>query len=255
MLPSEIPELLWHTISADVLHHRGKDYQVVVDHYSFYWEISLLKDLTSQTVIRALWETFQRHGYPQVFRSDNATQYTNYDLQQLFKKHDIRHVTSSPYYPRSNGIAERAVQEAKKILDKTPYGTPEFYDALLEIRVTPRNETLGSPSQRMVSSQPRTTVQTLSKNLRPPIIKPETVKRELERERDDQKRYYDKGTRIQAPLNKNDGVHILNPANKKWHRGIVVELHTAPRSYTVEDFVSGTMARRTASQLRREIHP
>lgn len=121
---SSIPAYPWQVVSADVLHHEGRDYQVVVSHYSFFWEITYLPSLTSSSTATALWSAFQRYGYPETFRSDNATQYKNYELHNLFRKYDIVPKTSSPFFARSNGMAERAVQEAKRILKKSQIRHP-----------------------------------------------------------------------------------------------------------------------------------
>ncbi|XP_049523138.1 cytochrome P450 3A11 [Dermacentor silvarum] len=47
-------------------------------------------------------------------------------------------------------MAERAVQEAKKLLKKCRYGTLEFYSALLEWWNMPRDDRLKSPAQRLM---------------------------------------------------------------------------------------------------------
>ncbi|XP_018494580.1 uncharacterized protein K02A2.6-like, partial [Galendromus occidentalis] len=191
LISSKIPTYPWQIVSADILHHEGENYQVIVDHYSFFWEITRLPSMSASAVIKALWEVFQRHGYPEVFRSDNATQYVNDDLQKLFRRFDISHRTSSPLYAQSNSMAERAVQEAKRLLKKVKYGTPDFYNALLEVRSTPRTELLKSPCQRLMSRQPRTLVPTLKSQLQPRVVKPEIVRKELQKIRKQQKKEYD----------------------------------------------------------------
>ena len=125
LISSAIPKYPWQIVSADILHHEGNDYQVIVDHYSFYWEITRLPNLSAKSVITALWKVFQRYGCPETFRSDNAMQYNNDELQRLFRHYDITHTTSSLLYAQSNALAERAVQEAKRILKKVKYGTPD----------------------------------------------------------------------------------------------------------------------------------
>ena len=73
---------------------------------------------TSQAVIEKLKKIFSRFGIPQNFVSDNGPQYASQDFTMFAKEYDFNHVTSSPKYPQSNGLAEKTVQIAKRILKK-----------------------------------------------------------------------------------------------------------------------------------------
>ncbi|CAN7951558.1 unnamed protein product [Ixodes pacificus] len=48
-----------------------------------------------------------------------------------------KHTTSSPRFPRSNGLAEKGVQIAKRILKKTTEGEEDFWLGVLNYRTTP----------------------------------------------------------------------------------------------------------------------
>ena len=50
--------------------------------------------------------------------SDNGPQYSSYKFAEFASKWDFKHLTSSLYYPKANGLAGRAVQTTKKILKK-----------------------------------------------------------------------------------------------------------------------------------------
>ena len=64
----------------------------------------------------------------------------------------MRIITSTPYYPQSNGHAESAVKAVKHLIIKcTKNGnldSDEFATGLLELRNTPREDGL-SPAQRL----------------------------------------------------------------------------------------------------------
>ena len=83
---------------------------VVVDYYSRYIEVAKLENTTSGTVVNHTKSICVRHGIPDVVRSDNGPQYTATHYKQFAQDWNFEHQTSSPYYPRSNGLAEKAVQ-------------------------------------------------------------------------------------------------------------------------------------------------
>lgn len=157
---------------------------------------------------------------------------------------------SSPFYVQSNGMTERAVQEAKRLLIKTKFGTPDFYNALLEVRSTPRSDLLGSPCQRLMARQPRTQTPCTTAQLMPRVIKAKFVRAELRKLKDAQKKYYERTAHELTPLMKNEGVRILDPSTNKWTPGIAVKILNAPRSYQVNDTGSEKKYRRTMNQLR-----
>ena len=200
MLVSEIPELPWQIVYTDLLQHAGRTFLIVVDAYSFFWEIKPLRSQTAKSALEALFEVFQSFGYPVCVKSDNGPCYKHIDFTSALKQHGIKHSTSSPYHPKGNSLAERAVREAKKLLRSCEYGTVPYSDALLVWRNTPRSEALRSPAERLMGRQCRTQIPATSQQLRPVTIPPEEVRQALHEERAKQKAYYDKGARDLPPL-------------------------------------------------------
>lgn len=76
--------------------------------------------------------------------TDNARTFTSKEFEEFTRTWDFSHVTSSPNYPQSNGLAERAVCSAKHLLEKCACNGADFYAALLNLRNTPQD---GLPSQ------------------------------------------------------------------------------------------------------------
>ena len=250
MIVGKVPTLPWEMVSADLFMHNGETYQVIVDQYSFYWDARRLKRPSAAQVISTFMDMIQHHGYPQQIRTVNGPQYRSEEFQSFLKIHDINHVTSSPFYARANEMAERAVQEAKKLIKKCGFNTPEYYAAIIEWRATPRSETLGAPCQRLMSRLLRTKVPTHTEELFPRIVDPSQVVQELRREREQQKRAYDRGTRSQREFVNGETVRVLDVESRCWTPGTIVARTQQPRSYLVKKKTSDNIVRRNKAHLR-----
>ncbi|XP_046570037.1 uncharacterized protein LOC124278358 [Haliotis rubra] len=88
-------------------------------------------------LIRKLSVNFARHGIPEILMSDNGPQFASAEFADFASRWDFKHITSSPRYPQSNGLAEKCVQISKNILDKTYKDGIDPLLALLEYRTTP----------------------------------------------------------------------------------------------------------------------
>jgi len=75
---------------------------------------------------------FATFGIPDIVIADNMP-YSSYECKRFAKEYDFEFKTSSPRYPRSNGLVERFVQTAKNILKKSE----NLNVALMEYRNTP----------------------------------------------------------------------------------------------------------------------
>ena len=91
---------------------------MTVDYFSGFFEIDRLYDLKISTVIRKLKAHMARYGIPDEVVSDSGSQYTSQQFKNFAKEYGFNDVTTSPYHHQSNGKAESAVTEAKKILKK-----------------------------------------------------------------------------------------------------------------------------------------
>ncbi len=104
-------------VGSDLFEHDGAQYCLVVDYYSKFSEIVRLgNQSTSHAVIIALKFKFSRHGIPKLLVTDNGPCYSSREFKQFVKDWEFEHVTSSPNYPRSNGMSERYVGTVKSIL-------------------------------------------------------------------------------------------------------------------------------------------
>ncbi len=81
--------------------------------------------------------TFARHGIPDIVHSDNGPCYSSQEFSDFQKKWGFKHVTSSPHFPSSNGLAEKTVQTVKNIISKSMESGTDPYLGLLACRTTP----------------------------------------------------------------------------------------------------------------------
>lgn len=141
-------------------------------------------------------------------------------------------MTSSPEYPQSNGLGERAVRSAKKLLETTKRDGTDFYLNLLHLRNTPRDRILGSPAQRLLSRRTRTVLPICKQLLDPAAKSTASIKAQLTKKCGAQKGYYDKSSRPLAPLLPNQVVRLQT---QKGHEklGMVRSNCGEPRSYVV----------------------
>ena len=111
--PWEWPACPWTRLHID---HAGPF--LGVDSHSKSLEVVPVPSTLSSYTIVALHHMFAKHGLPQVIVSDNGTAFTSQEFKTFVKNNGIQHVTTAPYHPASNGMAERAVQTFKLGLKK-----------------------------------------------------------------------------------------------------------------------------------------
>ena len=66
-----------------------------------------MSSTTSEKTIETLQMLFARHGVPAQLISDNGAQLKSEEFEQFLKRNGIKHITSVPYQPATNGLAER----------------------------------------------------------------------------------------------------------------------------------------------------
>ena len=168
--------LLSYPVTNDLLFWINCSYLLVVDYYSKFFEYFELKDTSSECVIQHLKCLFAGYGILKVFISDNGPQYSSKNFAQFCKKWGITHLTSSPHYPRSNGLAEKSVQTLKKLLSKSLKSGSDANLVILQYRNTPiGNE--GSPAQLLMGRRLRETLSVLETQYLPHTIDPSVVKK------------------------------------------------------------------------------
>ncbi|KRY82815.1 Transposon Ty3-I Gag-Pol polyprotein [Trichinella pseudospiralis] len=155
----ESPRILWTRIHVNLAGPiYGKNFLIVVDSFSKWLEVRQLKNTTSESVISCLRQIFSIHGLPDIIGSDNGTQFTSHTFQEYLNKGGIRHITSAPFHPFSNGQAERMVRTTKEFIKKMTQRDWEYNLAnfLFCQHVTPSTTTGKSPAELLMNRRLRT---------------------------------------------------------------------------------------------------
>ena len=156
------------------------DYLVTADSYSGWIELNMSNSGTSsRMVIQKLKAHFSIFGVPDELYTDNDPQYSSLEFKEISKEWGFMHKTNSPGFSQSNGLIEKAVQTAKRMLDKCKCDGTDPYIALLNLRNTPRDQVLGSPAQQLQARRLKSILPTASRLLVPNVINPLTVNEQL----------------------------------------------------------------------------
>ena len=76
----------------------------------------MLKSVTTKKVISALISVFLHIELPLTSRTDNGPQFISNEFEQYLKEHGIRHYTSIPLWPQSNGEVKRQNRSLMKAI-------------------------------------------------------------------------------------------------------------------------------------------
>ncbi|KAB0801764.1 hypothetical protein PPYR_03950 [Photinus pyralis] len=216
---------------------QGQQFFIVVDSYTKWLEVKCVKTTSSGCAIQVLRELFATHGVCDVIVSDNATAFTSDEFKTFCKQNLIRHVTVSPYHPRSNGEAERNVQTAKESLKRLSGNwSLKIARFLHRQHITPSSSTGYSPAELLMGRKLRSCLD----KLHPDLIG-EKLNREVEERVENRKV---SKFAVGEPVFARD----FSVSHQNWKPAVITRT-TGPLSYQAVDN-DGNSIRRHADQLR-----
>ena len=232
LMSHEVAERPWEKIGTDLYTIDGKEYLIIVDYFSNFWEIDNLPDTKASTVIKKLKCHFARQGIPDIVISDNGPQFACEKFASFASEWGFEHCTGSPGHQQTNGKAEAAVKDAKRLLRKTKKTKGDIYLAVLALRNSPTESMGTSPAQRLLGRRCKTQLPTTKALLRPQSVCAEAVKKETRERQARQAKYYNKGTRDLSPLEEGDVVRmrLFRLGRKEWEKATVTKRYDE-RSY------------------------
>ena len=111
---------------------QGNRYVLLaVDSLSRFVVLRPLKDKSALSTAQGLYSIFVDFGFPKTLISDNGAEFVNQVIKAMVSFFRVKHKTITAYNPRSNGAAERYVQEAKRVLSKILEGELVDWDSFL----------------------------------------------------------------------------------------------------------------------------
>ena len=121
---------------------------VVIDAHSKWIEVFPMSSVTSSATIQRLRVLFAQFGLPDTVVTDNGSCFGSQEFEAYLMENGVHHLTSAPYHPASNGMAERAVQIVKNGLKRDTEGTltERLARVLFNYRIMPHSTTDVSPA-------------------------------------------------------------------------------------------------------------
>lgn len=200
-------------------------YIIITDYYSRYFEIFKVTSMTEDVLISKLKQYFSRFGLCDVLRSDSGSQFLGAKFKDFALKCNFIIETSSPHYHQANGVAEAAVNTAKRLIGKND----DIDLALLSYRATPLENGF-SPAELMLGRRIKTNVPVIPNLLK--VAKGNQVAAIENKLKDKSEFYYNKRHKVKelTKLKKGDNVWIVD---LKIY-GVIVKQLSEPRSYLVQ---------------------
>ncbi|XP_024890212.1 uncharacterized protein K02A2.6-like [Temnothorax curvispinosus] len=191
----------------------GAYFLVLVDAFSKWPSVQIVKNITTQTTIEKCKEIFTDFGLPRILVMDNGQNFCSTEFLKFLQSNGITPKFTAPYHPATNGQAEKFVQTLK-ISMKKMYNDTRYHKASLEevvqqlltqYRNTPHSTTGIAPSERVFKVKMRTRLD---------LLKPEETKTNTNINSGKKIRQFVEGERVQCRSYR---------GNEKWSFGKILQ--------------------------------
>ena len=136
-LGHEVSPVPWSKLATDIFHYELQPYLVIVDYNSRILIVRKLKSMSAQHIAEHFKSIFSEYGWPHTLVNDNGPCYTAKTFTNLMKEYAVNHITSSPHYPQSNGLAEKFIQIVKNLFYKACDEGTDIHKYLMIYHNTP----------------------------------------------------------------------------------------------------------------------
>jgi len=159
---TNLPEGPWQDLAVDFLGPlpSGESVLVVVDYYSRYYELDIMRSTTAEKTVDSLKRIFARHGLPLSISSDNGPQFRSEVFANYMTDNGIAHHKVTPKWPQANGEVERQNQSLEKRMKIAQVEGTGWKSAMVSYmaayRATPHATTGKSPAELLFGRKIRT---------------------------------------------------------------------------------------------------
>ena len=272
---SPLPQGPWQELSIDFCgpFPNGDYLLVVVDDFSRFPEVEILRSTSAKAVIPHLDSIFARQGIPDVVRTDNGPPFNSENFQMFATHLGFNHRKITPIWPRANGEAERLMRTLEKairtaVIEHKSW-RQELFTFLRQYRATPHSTTGKSPSELLNGRKLKSTMPRLQQDQASPEVRQNDAKR-----KEQMKEYADRHNHARASdLKVGDKVLVKQPKKNKLStpfkpeplevkekKGSMITAHNA--EYTVtrntsffKKIPSSTQVPLPLSDEEEELHP
>ena len=126
-LPPSVP---WQDCSANLLGplRTGESILLVVDYYSRFLEVAILKSTTSPKIIDAIISMFARFDVLFSLRTDNGPQFVSKEFKSFLQAHGVELHRTTPLWPQANSEVERQNRSLHKSLQMAKLEEKNFFE-------------------------------------------------------------------------------------------------------------------------------
>ena len=159
---SKMPDSAWLELAVDFYGPlpSGEKLLVLVDEYSRFPIVKILKSTTAGIVNGVLDEVFNLFGRPKILKSDNGPPFQSFEFEQFLRANGIIHRKITPLWPRANGICERFMRNINRVLRNCEVNCKpwrkEVEIFLRTYRATPHSSTGVAPEQLLFNKKSST---------------------------------------------------------------------------------------------------
>ena len=141
----------------------GDHLLVVVDYYSRYMEVEVLRSTTADKVIASLRKIFLTHGLPVSITTDNGPQFISEEFCKCVEEERIEHRRVTPLCPQANKANGEVERQNRSLLKRIKIAQiekrnwkEELGSFLIMYRTTPHSTTGVSPAELLFRRKLRT---------------------------------------------------------------------------------------------------
>ena len=159
---TELPEKKWHEVSVDHVgpFPDGKHILVIIDDYSRFPIVEVVKSTSTQETIQQLDKYFSIFGIPSIVKTDNGPAFKSHEFAQFAQYLGFKHRKIAPLWPRANGEVENFNKTLGKAIivaaAENKNWKQEMYKFLRNYRATPHCTTKIAPAKALFGENIKT---------------------------------------------------------------------------------------------------